>query len=133
VRTDKLTLAALQDVAFAYLAGDATRIPLWRMALTSTEALRARAERIAARVGDRVKVVDTEAVAGGGALPGLTIPSIGVAVEAPPTKALPRLRTAGVVARAEERSVVCDLRTVDPDDDDLLAAVLAEVVPPPGP
>ncbi len=133
VRADKLTLAALQDVAFAYLAGDATRIPLWRMALTSTDALRTRAERIAARAGARVKVVDTEAVAGGGALPGLTIPSVGVAVEVSPTPALARLRTVGVVARAEERSVVCDLRTVDPADDDALALALVELVDPSGP
>src|SRR5207249_577509 len=108
-------------------------IPLWRMALTSTDALRTRAERIAARAGARVKVVDTEAVAGGGALPGLTIPSVGVAVEVSPQAALARLRAVGVVARAEERSVVCDLRTVDPADDDALAGALADLVDPSGP
>jgi L-seryl-tRNA(Ser) seleniumtransferase len=136
VRADKLTLAALQDVALAYLAGDATRIPLWHMAQQSVESLRARAEEIARRVGARVKVVDTEAVAGGGALPGLTIPSVGVAVEVSPQSpqsGLARLRTAGVVARADERAVVCDLRTVHPADDEQLAVALAALVTPPAP
>ena len=50
------------------------------MATAPLDGLRARAERIAAAVTG-AKVVDTEAVAGGGSLPGLTIPSVGVAVE----------------------------------------------------
>jgi L-seryl-tRNA(Ser) seleniumtransferase len=71
------------------------------------------------------KVVDTEAVAGGGSLPGLAIPSAGVAVDvSDPEAALARLRSDGVVARVEEGAVVCDLRTVDPGDDDRLAAAL---------
>jgi L-seryl-tRNA(Ser) seleniumtransferase len=130
-RADKLTLAALQDVAGAYLDGDATRLPLWRMAVEPADRLRVRAEAVAARVGAGAKVVDTEAVAGGGALPGLTIPSVGVALEVPPERALARLREERIVARAEERSVVCDLRTVDPSDDERLAVALAGVLGPP--
>ncbi len=88
VRADKLTLAGLQAVAFSYLSGDATTIPLWRMATAPLDGLRARAEAIAAAVPS-AKVVDTEAVAGGGSLPGLTIPSVGVALEVPaPAQAL---------------------------------------------
>ena len=49
MRADKLTLALLQSVASAYLSGDATEIPLWRMATTPVDELRARAEVIAAR------------------------------------------------------------------------------------
>ena len=60
-------------------SGDATEIPLWRMATTPVDDLRARAERLAGAMPG-LKVVDTEAVAGGGSLPGLTIPSVGVAV-----------------------------------------------------
>ena len=60
---------------------DATTIPLWRMATASDDdAARSRArDRIDAL--DGAKVVDTEAVAGGGSLPGLGIPSVGVALE----------------------------------------------------
>jgi L-seryl-tRNA(Ser) seleniumtransferase len=125
MRADKLTLAGLQAVAFSYLSGDATTIPLWRMATASLDGLRARAEEIAAAI-PTAKVVDTEAVAGGGSLPGLTIPSVGVAVEAPaPARAQARLREHDVVARIEDDAVVCDLRTVDPADDERVARALA--------
>ena len=78
------------------------------------------------------KVVDTEAVAGGGSLPGLTIPSCGIAVEVPDADAaLTALRSVGVVARVEAGAVVCDLRTIDPSDDPRLAAALATVTTAP--
>jgi L-seryl-tRNA(Ser) seleniumtransferase len=128
VRADKLTLAALQAVAFSYLSGDATDIPLWRMATAPLDRLQARAEAVAAAV-PTAKVVDTDAVAGGGSLPGLTIPSVGVAVEVPaPAPALGVLREHDVVARIEDDAVVCDLRTVDPADDERVARALAAAV-----
>ncbi|MEX1006853.1 MAG: L-seryl-tRNA(Sec) selenium transferase [Acidimicrobiia bacterium] len=117
MRADKVTLALLQSVASAYLSGDVSAIPLWRMATTTVDELRARAERVA-RAVPGVKVIDTEAAAGGGSLPGLTIPSVGVALEASDADALhARLREQGVVARVDEGMLVCDLRTIDPDDD----------------
>jgi L-seryl-tRNA(Ser) seleniumtransferase len=126
VRADKMTLAGLQSVAFSYLSGDATDLPLWRMATEPLDALTARAEAVAARVPG-AKTVDTQAVGGGGSLPGLTIPSVGVAIDAPGPRGeavLARLRTDGIVARVEDDAVVCDLRTVDPADDDRLARAL---------
>ncbi|MGH8972764.1 MAG: L-seryl-tRNA(Sec) selenium transferase [Acidimicrobiia bacterium] len=125
VRADKMTLAALQELALVYLSGDATGVPLWRMAILPVEALAERAAALVAGVPG-AKVVDTEAVAGGGSLPGLSIPSAGVALEVPDAgAALAALRRDGVVARVEEGSVVCDLRTVEPADDALLARVLS--------
>ena len=127
MRADKMTLAALQQVALVYLSGDATGIPLWRMATTSLDELRRRAEHIAAGVSGAT-VVDTEAVAGGGSLPGLTIPSVGVAVRLPKTTAaMSALRLHGVVARTEADLVVCDLRSVDPADDAIVIAALASL------
>jgi L-seryl-tRNA(Ser) seleniumtransferase len=124
MRADKITLALLQSVASAYLSGDATEIPVWRMATTPVADLRARAERMA-RVLPGLAVVDTEAVAGGGSLPGLTIPSIGIAVTtADPDALRTRLRDHDVVARVDEGVLVCDLRTVDPDDDGVLLEAL---------
>jgi L-seryl-tRNA(Ser) seleniumtransferase len=124
VRADKMTLAAMQSVALAYLAGTAGALPFWQMACTSFDALRVRAEALCARVPG-AKVVETDAVAGGGSLPGLSIPSCGVAVEsARPAEVAARLRAARIVARVEDGRVVCDLRTVDPSDDARLADVL---------
>ena len=126
VRADKVTLAALQAVALEYLSGDATTIPLWRMATVPLEQLRGRAEAVASTIPG-AKVIDTEAVAGGGSLPGLVIPSVGVAVEvARPVDVLSRLRQHDIVARVDDDAVVCDLRTVDPDDDGRLAAALRD-------
>ena len=122
-----MTLAALQQVALVYLSGDATGIPLWRMATTPVADLSTRARRIAGQVPGAA-VVDTEAVAGGGSLPGLTIPSVGVAVRPADAKAaMARLRAHGVIARTESDRIVCDLRSVDPRDDAVVAAALADV------
>jgi L-seryl-tRNA(Ser) seleniumtransferase len=124
VRADKMTLAALQSVALSYLSGTAAALPLWHMACTSVETLRVRAEALAARVPG-AKVVDTAAVAGGGSLPGFEIPSCGVAVETPHADArAAQLRASRIVARVEDGRVVCDLRAVDPADDERLAAAL---------
>ncbi|HEX5615391.1 MAG TPA: L-seryl-tRNA(Sec) selenium transferase [Acidimicrobiia bacterium] len=126
-RADKLTLALLQDVAMQYLAGDAGTLPFWAMATTPLATLRERAERIAAAV-DGTKIVDTTAVPGGGSVPGLGIPSLGVALPlADADGAHTRLRAMNVVARVEHDAIVVDLRTVDPSDDDVLVAALVAV------
>jgi L-seryl-tRNA(Ser) seleniumtransferase len=128
VRADKVTLAALEAVAAAYLDGDAARLPLWRMATIPVDELAARAETLAARLPG-AKVADTESVAGGGSLPGLTIPSAGIALEAAsPDQVLAGLRRHGVVARVEADAVVCDLRTVEPAADGRLAEALLDAL-----
>jgi L-seryl-tRNA(Ser) seleniumtransferase len=125
VRADKVTLAAMQYVALAYLTGTAAELPLWRMACVSNGELRARGSAIVERTGNG-SVIGTEAVAGGGSLPGLTIPSVGVALHVGnPQAALVRLRELGVIARVDRDAVVCDLRTVEPADDARLADALA--------
>jgi L-seryl-tRNA(Ser) seleniumtransferase len=95
------------------------------MATAPLDGLRARAEAIAATI-PAAKVLDTDAVAGGGSLPGLTIPSVGVGIEVPaPARALAHLRGDDVVGRIEDETVVCDLRTVDPADDERVGRALA--------
>jgi L-seryl-tRNA(Ser) seleniumtransferase len=115
LRPGGLVLAALQETALAYLRRDADAIPFWRMAATPVEAVRARAAALG--VGD---VVATTAVAGGGSVPGQEVPSAGIAVPGDHTAAL-RANDPPVVARVHEGATVCDLRTVDPADDSVLA------------
>jgi L-seryl-tRNA(Ser) seleniumtransferase len=118
-RGDLVDRCKMQPLARAVRADKAT-VPL--------DALRTRAERVAASVPG-AKLVDTSAVAGGGSLPGLEIPSVGIAVEvAAPQDAAARLRGAGVVARIEEGRIVCDLRSVDAEDDRRLVAALREAL-----
>jgi L-seryl-tRNA(Ser) seleniumtransferase len=124
VRADKMTLAGLQQVALRYLDNDVSSLPFWRMATTPLADLRARADTIATAVTG-AKVVDTEAVAGGGSVPGLDIPSIGVAVDVEVAdRAATHLREHGVVARIDDGRIVCDLRTVAPDEDERLVTAL---------
>ncbi|HUQ39164.1 MAG TPA: L-seryl-tRNA(Sec) selenium transferase [Acidimicrobiales bacterium] len=118
LRAGSLVLAALQDTALAYLARRTDDIPFWRMATEPVERLQARAAAIG--VG---AVIDTVAMAGGGSAPGMEIPSAGIAVDGDHAAAL-RRADPPVVARVSDGRTVLDLRTVDPDDDPHLAAVL---------
>src|SRR5581483_9170810 len=108
LRPGALVLGALQETALAYLRRDGQAIPFWRMASVSVEELRARAAAMV--LGE---VVSCQSVPGGGSLPGLTIPSAGVAVGGDHTAAL-RAHDPPVVARVEDGRTVCDLRAVDP-------------------
>ncbi|CAN5159716.1 L-seryl-tRNA(Sec) selenium transferase [soil metagenome] len=121
LRPGGLVLAALQDVALAYLGRDGAALPFWRMATTGVERLRARAERLAAGAGG--EVVDCASVTGGGTLPGIEIPSAGVALGGDRITAL-RSRPRPVIARISDDRNVLDLRTVDPADDASLADAL---------
>ena len=119
LRPGGLVLAALQETLLAYLRRDGDAIPFWRMAAAPVEALRARAEALG--VG---KVVDTVAVAGGGSVPGQEVPSAGVALDGDHAAVL-RRHDPPIVARVHEGLTICDLRTVDPLDDPVLAGALA--------
>ena len=119
LRPGGLVLAALQETVLAYLRRDGDAIPFWRMAAAPVDGLRARAEALG--VG---KVVDTVAVAGGGSVPGQDVPSAGVALDGDHAAVLRRFDPP-IVARVHEGMTICDLRTVDPLDDPVLAAALA--------
>jgi L-seryl-tRNA(Ser) seleniumtransferase len=119
VRAGSLVLGALQETAMAYLRRDGDAIPFWRMAATTVEALRTRAEALGAGT-----LVDTVAVAGGGSVPGQEVPSAGVAIAGDHAAAL-RAHDPPVIARVHEDMTICDLRTVDPTDDAVLAKALS--------
>jgi L-seryl-tRNA(Ser) seleniumtransferase len=121
LRPGGLVLASLQQTALAYLRRDGDAIPFWRMAAIPVAQLRARAAALG--VG---RTVDTIAVAGGGSVPGQEVPSAGVAVDGDHADAL-RAHDPPIVARVHEGATVCDLRTVDPADDQLLAKALADL------
>jgi len=84
--------------------------------------LRARASALVA--GETaIGVCDTVAVAGGGSVPGQEVPSVGVTVEGDLTARL-RAHDPPVIARVRDGATICDLRTVDPSDDTVVAAAL---------
>ncbi len=126
LRCGGLVLAALQDVALAYLDKRAgTDITFWRMVDQSTESLRGRAERIVVDAGTG-SVIDTLALPGAGSAPGVTMPSVGISVAGDRLAEL-RGRATPVIARTRDGWTVFDLRSVDPDDDTIVSDALAAI------
>ena len=125
LRPGGLVLEALQDTALAYLRRDLTALPFWALATAPVDLLRRRALDVAAAAGN-AEVVDCASVAGGGSLPGTEIPSVGVRRTGDHTAAL-RAWNPPIVARAHNGATLCDLRSVDPADDEVLAKALASL------
>jgi L-seryl-tRNA(Ser) seleniumtransferase len=121
LRPGALVLSALQDTALAYLRRDGGSIPFWRMATADLPSLQCRARQLG--VGT---VVTCSSVPGGGSVPGLEIPSAGVSVSGDRAAALREL-SPPVIARTARGRTICDLRTVRPEDDALLATSLRRV------
>lgn len=135
VRVDKTTLAALEATLLSYLEGRALEeLPVWRMIAAQPEVLRQRVQRWRRRlqawgVKDTL-IMSTQATVGGGSLPGQQLPSWALALSYPSPDQLarhlrqpPRGRTP-VVARIEEGHVLLDARTVLPEQDEELLAML---------
>jgi len=78
LRVDKLSLAALEGTLLLYLDAP-ERIPVLRMLARDADAVRARAERLAAATGGEVEA--TLGRVGGGALPLAELPSFACALE----------------------------------------------------
>jgi L-seryl-tRNA(Ser) seleniumtransferase len=122
LRPGGLILAALQEVALAYLRRDVLeRVPFWRLATAPAEKLEARARSIAAACGG--EVLATDALPGAGSAPGATIPSWGIVLAGDHRAAL-RAHDPPVLARATEGRTILDLRAVEEGDDDVLIAAL---------
>jgi len=134
LRVDKLTYAALDMTLLQYARGRSrTDVPVVRMLNTPLEILDRRARRLAEQLAGHslfgVDVIDGASTVGGGGAPGSTLPTR-------LTRLTPRRGSANglesrlrslrpaIVARIESDSVVLDLRTVPPNDDDRLTAAL---------
>lgn len=134
LRVDKSTLAALEATLRLYRDPDVAmeRIPILRMLGAPAEAVQSRADSIAAELTElkvATESVPTKAVVGGGTYPGVEIESWGVRIASETRSAadLARSLRAGspsVVPRVEDGQVVCDLRSVLPEDDPRLVIAL---------
>jgi len=133
LRVDKLTYSALDATLRAYVKEDYDTIPALRMMRLSQAVVRERAERLVAKVSPnsliKARVVDGESVVGGGAAPSAVLATALVAVTSAEFSAdtlLTRLRAASppIIARIESDRVLIDLRTVFPEQDEVIAAAL---------
>ncbi len=123
LRADKLTLGALEGTLRLYLDPEraAREIPVLRMLAESPEAVRARAERLAAATGGAVE--ETVARVGGGALPLAELPSYACAVEEGLAEPL-RTGQPPVVAVVRDDRCLLDCRTLtDAEASEVAAAV----------
>jgi len=130
MRPDKLTLAALVATLELYRDGRAeSELPVWRMIAATPAALAKRARALAARLatgGIDGEVVETRSTIGGGSLPEETQPSRAVAIGARHGRAndvAARLRAGDtpIVARIVDDRAALDVRSVAPEDDEMLA------------
>ena len=119
VRVDKLTLAALE----ATLTGPPS--PVAEALGADVAQLRARAESLAAALSQSsgADAVDCFAAVGGGGAPGVRLPSAAVSLPESYAVAL-RAGSPPVVGRLEAGRCLLDLRTVAPEDDELLVAAV---------
>jgi L-seryl-tRNA(Ser) seleniumtransferase len=126
VRVDKMTVAALESVLRLYATGRRHEVPVWQMLSERQSHLLARARGLASAF-DGAVARPSEAVAGGGSLPGYAVPSAELVVPAPsPGRTAARLRLGQppVFCRMEDGALVFDLRTVPANADDRLARAI---------
>jgi L-seryl-tRNA(Ser) seleniumtransferase len=130
VRIDGPTHAALTATLELYASNRGSEVPLWAMVGLSYEELEDRHRALLDRSRRRGEVIAGESVPGAGSVPGATIPSPNLKLSAPADRLWAGLLAARppILARRREGSVIIDLRTVAPADDDHIAATLAEQV-----
>lgn len=130
VRADKTALAGIAATLCHYLRGEAeTRVPIWRMIAAPESVIRERAIRLAAALGQGVRSSGVEPVhstVGGGSLPGETLPSWALVLSPTSGERVDtfarrlRLGDPGIFGRIDRDRLLLDLRTVLPEDDEIL-------------
>jgi L-seryl-tRNA(Ser) seleniumtransferase len=134
LRVDKLTYAALEGTLLDYLAGRAIdTVPVARMLAMPADVVEARARAVIEAAG-QLERCDMEvragvSMVGGGSAPGLPIPTRLLVLrpkgcDAATLEAALRSGRPPVIGRVEQELVLLDLRTVQPEEDQRLAAAL---------
>ena len=133
LRADKIAFAVLEATLSEYAAGRSARtVPVQRMLHATADEIEARCMAIAeqlAPAGWRPAIMSGASAVGGGSAPGLTLPTVLLALErdgesASALEGWLRLLDPPVVARIEHDRVVLDLRTVLPGQDPILVSLL---------
>ncbi|MDD3853163.1 MAG: L-seryl-tRNA(Sec) selenium transferase [Syntrophomonadaceae bacterium] len=143
LRVDKLTIAALEGTLLEYLIGDPLKnIPIIRMLVNSPAELKNKAESLADKIKmctanwDKLKeiaVKQTEDMVGGGAYPTFKIPGYCVELEfingilETVVKNLRQMQPA-LIARRQDDKMLINVRTLMPEDDDLIVRLMLELI-----
>jgi L-seryl-tRNA(Ser) seleniumtransferase len=135
LRVDKMTYAALEATLQSYAAERTEEVPVARMIAASVEDVGVRTEALSERLNSAARVtarvIDGMSTIGGGSAPGSALPTrlVQLAHTTLGATALEEhLRSLDppVIGRIENDHVVLDLRTVLPEQDDVLAEVLID-------
>jgi L-seryl-tRNA(Ser) seleniumtransferase len=136
LRVDKLTYAALEATLLAYVKRDYDAIPALKMMQTPKEEITKRAVIVQKNTqagqgarSTRIELLDGESLIGGGSAPSATLPTKLLAVSVNNLSAndlAARLRHSDppVIARVEDGRLLLDLRTVFPEQDEVLTQIL---------
>jgi len=130
VRLDGSTNAALAVTLEAYAAGLGDDVPFWHMASLGYDELYARHETVLEKSGAAGDIVAASSVPGAGSVPGQAIESPALRVRVPADPGWKHLVSGRppIVARRRDGALQLDLRTVQPDDDLIVAAALSGLV-----
>jgi L-seryl-tRNA(Ser) seleniumtransferase len=138
-RVDKMTLAALEATLRLYLDPEKAlqAIPHFRMLEMPLAVVQERGYQLARYLGNmpgvQVHVVNCDAYVGGGTLPASAVPSVAISVkcdhltEQELAKRL-RLHTPAIMGRIEDGAVLLDLRSVLPEQDQIVADAIRQIV-----
>ena len=135
LRVDKLTYAALEATLMAYVQGDHERIPVLRLLRLQKQEIARRAQAVVERLGPSrlsIEPIDGESLIGGGAAPSAVLPTCLLALRsdgfsAEEISARLLASVPPVVTRVEEGCVLLDLRTVFPEQDQLVVEALRQI------
>jgi L-seryl-tRNA(Ser) seleniumtransferase len=130
-----LTYASLEATLLAYVKGERDAIPALRMMRLSKEEIGKRAEAVAKSLQCfrlSVEVLDGESVIGGGAAPSAVLPTRLLVITCEGMSAdelLSSLRASdpSIIARVEDGRVLLDLRTVFPEQDEMVVQAFKQV------
>lgn len=133
MRIDKMTLAALEATLRSYEAGTPEEIPVIAMLSASPEALRPKAERLAAMLataGIATQIIPTEGYVGGGSVPNQRLSSWAVALggNAAVLEEALRKGTHPVIGRIHEGKFLLDVRTLRETDFETIVCAVREAV-----
>ena len=129
MRVDKMTLAALEATLRSYEMGCVDEIPVFGMLSASPEALKAKAEKLAAML-DGAAVVSVEGRVGGGSVPNQSLPSYAVALtgDVNTLEAKLRLGLQPIIGRIHNDAYLLDVRTLWEEDFPIIAAAVREAM-----
>lgn len=136
LRIDKLSLAAIEATLRLYLQGNELKIPLLAFFATSSQTLTKRTRALQKQLEQpelKVEMIEEAAMVGGGAMPEARLMGPVLALQ-PEKLTLDKLATAlrnaepPLIARIHEDRLLLNLRTVVPEDDQIVAEIITTIM-----